>query len=60
MDKPGKKARKPAPEPDEITGDPEQMKALGESISGTEPEIGHKDTGVGRKTRDRPRYPPAP
>ena len=40
---------------DAPSGYPGEMKALGESISGTQPEIGEKDTGVGRRSA-----PPAP
>lgn len=47
------------PDEQEPSGDPEEMKALGESISGKQEPIGHKDTGIGRKVRERPEYPPS-
>jgi hypothetical protein len=47
------KPRRPIPR--NPSGYPGEMKAIGESISGTQPEIGEKDTGVGRRQR-----PPVP
>lgn len=42
--------------PGEPSGEPGEMRRLGESISGTQPEIGQKDTGVTR--RQPPPVPP--
>lgn len=57
--KPADKRRKSPGKPErEPSGEPGEMNSLGESISGTQPEIGHKDTGVGRRLRERPEYPP--
>ena len=39
------------------SGDPRQMRELGESISGWQPDIGHKDTGVGRRLKEGVRRP---
>ena len=41
------------------SGEPDDMKELGESISGTQPEIGHKDTGIGRRIREDRGLPPS-
>jgi hypothetical protein len=46
------KPKKPIPA--NPTGEPEEMKKIGESISGTQPEIGDKDTGIGSKRRQPP------
>jgi hypothetical protein len=39
----------PAEDAPGAPGEPGEMKRLGESISGTQPEIGQKETGVGRR-----------
>lgn len=43
------------PIPKNPSGQPVEMKDIGESISGKQPEIGEKETGVGRRVP-----PPAP
>ena len=54
----GRRARRALPKAwTDPSGDPRQMRDLGESISGTQPEIGHKDTGVGRRVREGARRP---
>lgn len=58
--KKGEKQKKPVPPPEtpeNPSGFPGEMKAIGESISGEQPEIGEKDTGIGRKVN--PPQPPA-
>jgi hypothetical protein len=47
-----KRRRSRKAEREDPSGEPDEMKALGESISGTQPEIGHKDTGIGRRERE--------
>lgn len=54
------KKRKPKKDEPE-TGSPEEMKEIGESISGDQPEIGEKDTGIGSKPpQSPPILPPSP
>lgn len=63
MARPMKKDAKPSSKTKEErlaeSGDPGDMKELGESISGSQPEIGHKDTGIGRRVREDRSLPPS-
>lgn len=43
------KPKKPIPK--NPSGEPDEMKEIGEAISGEQPEIGDKDTGVGSNRR---------
>ena len=45
-----KRIPKPSrPIPKDPSGEPGEMRRIGESISGEQPEIGEKDTGIGRR-----------
>ena len=37
------------PIPNNPSGEPAEMKEIGESLSGRQPEIGEKDTGIGKR-----------
>ncbi|UPT73771.1 MAG: hypothetical protein M0D55_18280 [Elusimicrobiota bacterium] len=50
-----KKIPKPSrPIPANPSGEPEEMQRIGESISGSMPDIGEKDIGAGTKPRQPP------
>jgi hypothetical protein len=50
-----KRIPKPSkPIPKNPSGDPEEMQKIGESISGEQPEIGEKFTGIGSQRRQPP------
>ena len=45
--------------PAEPSGEVDEMYAIGQALSGTQPDIGHKDTGVGRRVREGARRRPS-
>jgi hypothetical protein len=50
-----KRIPKPSrPIPKDPSGDPKEMQKIGESISGTQPDIGDKDIGAGTPPRQPP------